>query len=415
MLQLQLQFPSRKQQRLVSSNQKITFRYFEALSFESALFLLYSSKFAVNVLDLSHIELATEEDKSWDLDFWAKLFKAKTWEKMKMSAPAMTEQQIISLFTKDTIKEYHIINTSHGDDDFREAIICTFDSGKKLVIKTAHNSFTSVEHIKMWQRCIEEYRKLGYYSPRIFESVNGTFPTVFYKGQECIVYAEEFSLYSSVKDCTNVKPYRDNLYLMTAKIAKQQFDYTDFPSAYCLFDIFPGDELDEVTQNALEFQRYCTTLPKCFELQTVRMFRRWEDNRKQLEKIYFELPFSVFQADFNDSNVLVDSNGQFVGVIDFNLAGKDEFLNYLFREIYIGTFEEELAEIRRALKICKEVYSFTKEEQYVALLIYRCVKPLWYTRVKTLKEAGNDLKLIQKCLDEMELAQTKEIDFRSVM
>ena len=88
---------------------------------------------------------------------------------------------------------------------------------------------------------------------------------------------------------------------------------------------------------------------------------------------------------------------------------------YLFREIYIGTFEEELAEIRRALKICKEVYSFTKEEQYAALLIYRCVKPLWYTRVKTLKEAGNDLKLIQKCLDEMELAQTKEIDFRSVM
>ena len=35
---------------------------------------------------ISHIELATEEDKSWDLDFWAKLFKAKTWEEMKMIA-----------------------------------------------------------------------------------------------------------------------------------------------------------------------------------------------------------------------------------------------------------------------------------------------------------------------------------------
>ena len=41
-----------------------------------------SSKFAVNVLDLSHIELATQEDKSWSLDFWAKLFKTKTWEEM---------------------------------------------------------------------------------------------------------------------------------------------------------------------------------------------------------------------------------------------------------------------------------------------------------------------------------------------
>ena len=46
---------------------------------------IYSSKFAVNVLDLSHIELATEEDKEWNLDFWAKLFKAKTWEEIKIS------------------------------------------------------------------------------------------------------------------------------------------------------------------------------------------------------------------------------------------------------------------------------------------------------------------------------------------
>ena len=47
---------------------------------------IYSSKFAVNVLDLSHIELATDEDKDWNLDFWAKLFKAKTWEEIKMIA-----------------------------------------------------------------------------------------------------------------------------------------------------------------------------------------------------------------------------------------------------------------------------------------------------------------------------------------
>ena len=47
---------------------------------------IYSSKFAVNVLDLSHIELATQEDKEWNLDFWARLFKAKTWEEMKMIA-----------------------------------------------------------------------------------------------------------------------------------------------------------------------------------------------------------------------------------------------------------------------------------------------------------------------------------------
>ena len=47
---------------------------------------IYSDKFQVNVLELKQIELATEEDKEWNLDFWAKLFNARTWEELKMIA-----------------------------------------------------------------------------------------------------------------------------------------------------------------------------------------------------------------------------------------------------------------------------------------------------------------------------------------
>ena len=47
---------------------------------------LYSDKLSLNVLDLSHTELATEEDKLWKLDYWARLFKASTWEDLKMIA-----------------------------------------------------------------------------------------------------------------------------------------------------------------------------------------------------------------------------------------------------------------------------------------------------------------------------------------
>ena len=35
---------------------------------------------------LSHIELATKEDKQWRIDYWASLFKAKTWEDLRMIA-----------------------------------------------------------------------------------------------------------------------------------------------------------------------------------------------------------------------------------------------------------------------------------------------------------------------------------------
>lgn len=46
----------------------------------------YSDKFTLNVLDLTQIDLATDQDKAYGLDRWAKLFKAATWEEFKMIA-----------------------------------------------------------------------------------------------------------------------------------------------------------------------------------------------------------------------------------------------------------------------------------------------------------------------------------------
>ena len=39
---------------------------------------IYSSKFAIHVLDLSQVDNASSQDKEWELDNWAKLFKATT-------------------------------------------------------------------------------------------------------------------------------------------------------------------------------------------------------------------------------------------------------------------------------------------------------------------------------------------------
>ncbi len=47
---------------------------------------IYSDKFCLSVLNLSYAELATEEDKKYGLDKWAVLFKATTWEELKMLA-----------------------------------------------------------------------------------------------------------------------------------------------------------------------------------------------------------------------------------------------------------------------------------------------------------------------------------------
>lgn len=48
--------------------------------------MLYSDKLRLSVVDLTKIDMATEEDKAYHIDYWASLFKAATWEEIKMLA-----------------------------------------------------------------------------------------------------------------------------------------------------------------------------------------------------------------------------------------------------------------------------------------------------------------------------------------
>ncbi len=48
--------------------------------------IIYSDKLCLSVVDLTHIDLATEEDRLHHIDRWAALFKATTWEDIKMIA-----------------------------------------------------------------------------------------------------------------------------------------------------------------------------------------------------------------------------------------------------------------------------------------------------------------------------------------
>lgn len=352
----------------------------------------------------------------------------------------MDAEELLSLFVKEKPKQYTTRNTSHGKDDFREVILAEWEPGilperyhDRLVVKIADNSFTDPKRISMWKRCAEEYLQLGYYCPRILTTEAGGFPYVDYKGRRCVIYGEEYSKYQSAESIgsQNVSrngyyTYIDDAILMNARVAAQYFDYTDYPSGYCLFEKFcPADPEDEVLENALEWKRTADSLPAGLEARVERIWQRWNRNREQLADIYPRLPRSVFQADINYSNCLLDDDGTFKGVYDFNLAGRDVFLNYLFREIpYVTTTnshktsDEEDFVVRsllHAIEISKQAYHFSEAERNAAILLYRCLEPLWYTEVEQLKRAGENLDAINKCLDETEYMQTREIDFAGAM
>lgn len=74
---------------------------------------IYSDKLAIHVLELNKEEYATEEDKSYGIDYWARLFKSTTWEELKALA---MEQTIL----QSTVEAIYRVN---ADEQAREAII----------------------------------------------------------------------------------------------------------------------------------------------------------------------------------------------------------------------------------------------------------------------------------------------------
>ena len=47
---------------------------------------IYNDKFTLCVVDLTQIDLANDEDKKYHIDYWTRLFKAGTWEEIRMIA-----------------------------------------------------------------------------------------------------------------------------------------------------------------------------------------------------------------------------------------------------------------------------------------------------------------------------------------
>lgn len=61
---------------------------------------LYSDKLALGVVNLNRTDLATDEDKTYGIDNWVKIFKAKTWEELRMLSEnnEYVEEMVRSLF-----------------------------------------------------------------------------------------------------------------------------------------------------------------------------------------------------------------------------------------------------------------------------------------------------------------------------
>ncbi len=79
---------------------------------------LYTDRFNLIVVELNHEELATDEDVAYGIDKWVRLFKAKTWEDLKMIAQ---ENEYLSSAVESAYisnNDKNILRVARDRDDF---------------------------------------------------------------------------------------------------------------------------------------------------------------------------------------------------------------------------------------------------------------------------------------------------------
>ena len=117
---------------------------------------VYSDKFELRVVDLKHIELATEEDKQYQIDHWASLFMAKTWEDLKM----ISQENEFMQEAKETLYELNADETIRQQCLARRDYYRTQNNYKKLIDEQAEKIDKLEERVDEQAEKIEEQKQL---------------------------------------------------------------------------------------------------------------------------------------------------------------------------------------------------------------------------------------------------------------
>ncbi len=212
--------------------------------------------------------------------------------------------------------------------------------------------------------------------------------------------------------------WHEELIALYAKLAAARLPGGWGMSGYVRLVPFDGEETDEVEECALKLgaeieSRFPALLPRWRET-----YGRWKANRDALAALWPRLPTSVFQADANDTNVLLTEDGHFAGLIDCNLAGEDTALNAALTIGYVGfagddpLTNEERA--KKALRIFARERAWNEDELEAAPLLWKYITALYWSEVGDVRDADTEEKAAA-VLDQIDRALAAEVSFGHAM
>ena len=337
-------------------------------------------------------------------------------------------------------KELQTLDLCRGDDDFRKVYFVS-DNEKKIVIKHSCNSFTDEKRIGGWMKLMEAYRELGIYCPRVVPALDGrSVCSEIIDGRVHYAFAEEFAAYETAEHIGSEKLkaedgnalYMPDMLRALGKVAAARLGLTEWHTAYCLLEPFcEPDTVDETTECAEKFVAKVKEILPAYTERAETLLKLFYKVQGELKERYSQLPCSCFQGDLNESNVLLDAEKRFVGLIDFNLCGSEPVLNYAVREalwnvddacLYeeddqclhrLYLFDDTLDDLRiksflRNMGYVQEHYSFSEYERQVFPYLFRYVNSFWWHHISAIEEVKGDDEKVRKLFHWLEKQMTRD-------
>ncbi len=237
-----------------------------------------------------------------------------------------------------------LIDTSKCSDDRR----FNYQINDKYFLKISNAKVIDEKFLNDIQQLTQNYESIGVYCPKLYETIDGGLTLNIEKnGSKYICYVEEKSKYIFSENQESVDyEFKRHMLNHLGKLANRysNINLSAIRSMWSIIELPPfNNHIDEKQEN---FDKLISCLHEN-ELVTLakKMSFRNKKSREKIKSYMTHLPRCVYQGDLNNSNILVDENGDFKGVIDFNMFGTEVNINCFLNESMYFLTEDDFEKL----------------------------------------------------------------------
>lgn len=278
-----------------------------------------------------------------------------------------------------------VIDTSHGENDIRYNYIIN----QAYVLKMNTSNMVTEGFLQGIDRTVKKYRNIGVWCPQLFLNMAGNLLYIFEQDKKLYrCYFEEYALHEIADGKVEEYDLKEEMLQHLGKLAAEytNVDLVDTYSMWSLIDLAPLDqevEFDEKQENLNSLIDILVEHGNFSEAEKLKKLNMCA--RNHIKTCYDFLPRCVYQGDLNSSNVLLDVNHHFIGIIDFNMYGTEVNINCFLNESMYFLEEQDFKELT-ATEIFEKMYTV---QQRLLNSIFK-----YYTLNRIEREVYRDYKRI---------------------